>query len=182
MKRRSKAASLVAIRCRVTTVLLLALMSIAWAGSMCSARETGTIQLAGKVPPVMELVVRNSVIQWDGLRPGDNECPTSAAFSVISNVPFKVTIMSDNPNMQATEAGPLHGTTLSHPLEWSSDSSCCYTPVSTSPQTVIYGEYHSELVLHTLEFRQKIDITDPPTIESNEYYRGTVILSLEAAS
>ena len=168
------------IRCRVVLVLLVAAMSIMWAASVCSARE-GRIDVSGFVCPTMELVINESLVEWDHLEYGENVCPVRPTYTVLSNVPFRVTIESPNPYMEVTDVGPMQGSVLKNPLEWSEGELDDFVPLLMEPATVISGDISFHDTLHSLAFVQKIDIMDRPSIDSTQRYKTEVILSLEPA-
>jgi hypothetical protein len=180
MRRSLKRAYTAVIQCRVVPVLLVAVVSIVWAASVCSAKE-GRIEVSGFVYPVMELLINESLIEWNRLEYGENVCPVRPTYTVLSNVAFRVTIESPNPYMRVTDAGPMQGSVLKNPLEWSVGESDDFVGLETEPATVVTGEISFHDTLRSLAFAQKIDLWDQPSIDSTQCYRTEVILSLEPA-
>lgn len=166
-------------RCRIVPVLLVAALSIMWAASVCSANR-GEIHVSGFVYPVMELIINDSLIEWDRLRCGENVCPLNPTYTVLSNVPFRVTISSPHPYMRVTDSGSMQGLALKNPLQWSTGELGGFAELNTEPETVIYGDISSHETVHTLIFAQDIDVTDQPSTAPTQRYKTEILLSLEA--
>jgi len=173
-----KGAPCAAIRCRTATALLLALVAIVWAGSMCSA-SVGEVKIRAYIRPLMELIIEEHNIEWDGLVVGENVCPSPLRYAVLSNMPFRVTIESDNPHMTVMDPGPMKGLMLKNPLEWCRDLSRDFTPISNQPATVFADNCSSPSIVQSIDLRQCIDVGDLPPIDATQCYRTTITLLLE---
>lgn len=178
MRRSLKRACIAMVRCRFVLMLVIAAMSVMWAASVCSAGK-GQIDVAGYVYSVMELIINDSLIEWDGLKLGDNICPHQPTYTVLSNVPFEVTIRSQNPHMRVTDSGPMQGAMLKHPLKWRAEESGEFTPLQMDPVRVISGDVSSHDIIRSLTFALEIDLMDQPSIDSTQRYKTEIILSLE---